>query len=69
MKEKDYPQQSKKIGLSNYDMFGPKVKQFIDFSKSPEMLDFIEKLQVLKIFNLIQDYMVEVFIELQQEDV
>ena len=41
IKETDYVVQSKKIGISDYNRFGPKVKNFIDFTRSKEMISFI----------------------------
>jgi Rps23 Pro-64 3,4-dihydroxylase Tpa1-like proline 4-hydroxylase len=43
-REKDYIEQSKKIGLSEYNRFGNKLKSLIDFSKSNEMIKFIENI-------------------------
>lgn len=43
-REKDCEVQSKKIGISDYNKFGPKVKEFIDISKSPEMIQFISSI-------------------------
>lgn len=40
--ETDFEVQSKKIGLSDYNRMGSVLQQFFDFSKSPEMLSFLE---------------------------
>jgi Rps23 Pro-64 3,4-dihydroxylase Tpa1-like proline 4-hydroxylase len=42
--EQDNIVQSKKKCVSDYNMFGPIVRSFMDISKSPEMLEFLEKI-------------------------
>jgi Rps23 Pro-64 3,4-dihydroxylase Tpa1-like proline 4-hydroxylase len=43
-REIDNHVQSGKIGISDYNMFGPKVKQFFDFTRSTEMINFISNI-------------------------
>lgn len=40
----DYIVESKKIGVSDYNMFGPKLKNFIDLTRNKEMIHFIEQI-------------------------
>jgi len=47
-KETDFEVQSKKIGLSDYNKFGPVTQSFIDLSNSFEFIDFLEKITGIK---------------------